>query len=157
MKIKKLTPLFLFIIFLAILACSTQKSLKNVEQVKEEKLPEVDTEYYAMVEKPAVFNNGDIKTFITFIKKSLKYPQAALKKKQQGTTVVQFGIDWNGKLNVFSVLKSSGVKTLDSEVLRCLKSSPVWQPAKNKSQSVGQLFMLQFKFNAKSKSVEIFI
>jgi TonB family protein len=142
---------------LFIIACSTQKPAPVAQEpVKETALPAIDTEYYSMVETPATFNGGDINTFVaTHLKKNTKYPAAALKKRQQGTVVVQFGIDWNGKLNVFSVLKSSGVKTLDDEAVRALKTSPAWQPAKNKTQAVGQLFMLYFKFNAKTKKVEI--
>ncbi len=146
----------LILIVTFIVACSIHKEVTSVNtEPAEAAVSAVDTEYYAMVEKPAVFNNGDIRTFMTYLKKSTKYPASALKKKQQGTAIVQFGIDWNGKLNVFSVLKSSGVKVLDNEAVRALKASPAWSPAKIKTQSVGQLFTLQIKFNAKTKSVEI--
>jgi protein TonB len=116
----------------------------------------VDTEYYPVVETPAAFQKGDVQTFITtYLKKNIKYPPAALKKKQQGTAYVQFGIDCYGNVKVFSVMKSSGSKTLDNEAVRAIKSSPKWSPAKIKDMSVGQLFILQIKFNAVTRKIEI--
>ncbi len=149
--------IFIICLFLFgfLLACNVQKKVVNEPAPAEPVTPAVDTEYYARVEVPAQFNGADINAFYAYLKKNIKYPAAALKKKQQGLTVVQFGVDWNGNVQVFSVLKSSGFKILDDEVVRVLKSSPPWTPAKMKETKVGQLLMVQVKFNARTRSIEI--
>jgi hypothetical protein len=40
-------------------------------------------------------------------------------------------------------------------VVRAIKASPKWTPAKVKEKSVGQLFILQIKFNLKTRRVEV--
>jgi len=141
-------------------SCGVKKitTSENIEQTQLNKntLPaDIDTEYYNTVEKQAIFQNGDIKTFFVYLKKNTKYPLQSLKKGQQGTSVVQFGVDCYGNVNIFSLLKSSGFKLLDNEALRVIKSSPKWTPAKLSGKSVGQLFMTQIKFSAKTRSIEI--
>ena len=147
------------VILLGSSSCGVKKvtNTENIEQTQlKNTLPaDIDTEFYDVVEKPAIFQNGDIKTFFVYLKKNTKYPLQALKKNQQGSIVVQFGIDCYGSIKVFSILKSSGIKLLDNEVLRAIKSSPKWTPAKLTGKSVGQLYMAQIKFSAKTKSVEI--
>jgi len=133
---------------------TTSKKDEN-SSAKTEIVAGVDTEYYSTVEKEAGFQNGNIKTFASYLKKNTKYPAAALKKNQQGTVVIQFGIDCYGSIKVFSTLKSSGFKLLDNEALRAINSSPKWNPAKIKDKSVGQLFILHVKFNLKTRSIEI--
>ena len=149
----------LFAVLPSCLVQNPNKITNIVDTVKESPQAnkvEVDTEYYSMVEKPASFQNGDLVSFCsTFLKKNTKYPIPALKKKQQGTVIIQFGVDCFGSLKIFSVLKSSGVKILDDEALRVLKLSPKWSPAKLGNKLVGQIFMLQIKFNARTRSVEI--
>ncbi len=68
---------------------------------------------------------------------------------------VQFGVNWDGKVEVFSVLKSSGYKLLDEEVVRAIKTSPAWEPAKIQNKRVGQLFMVQVSFNARTRKIDI--
>ncbi|MGC8803037.1 MAG: energy transducer TonB [Bacteroidales bacterium] len=129
---------------------STEK--KSPEQIAE---PTVDTEYYATVETPARFQGNDIHAFLAYLKKNIKYPPAALRKRQQGTVAVQFGVNWDGKVEVFSVLKSSGYKLLDDEVVRVIGSSPVWEPAQNQKKRVGQLFLVQVTFQARTRKIDV--
>jgi len=117
--------------------------------------PAVDTEYYATVETPARFQGNDIIAFLQFLKKNIKYPPAALQKGQQGTVAVQFGVNWDGKVEVFSILKSSGSKLLDNEVVRVINSSPAWEPARQQQKRVGQLFMVQVSFHARTRKIEV--
>jgi TonB family protein len=146
----------IFTIVLLYPSCKVQQPFQTQDTVKIEPAVAVpDTEYYSMVEIPAKFNGGEIKTFITYLTKNIKYPAVALKKRQQGTVAIQFGVDCYGKVHIFSILKSSGVKALDKEASRAISASPVWVPASDKGRPVGQLFLLQIKFNAKTRKVEI--
>ena len=149
------------VVFLFLPACLVQKpnakeSVDTVKKIEQPAKVEVDTEFYSMVEKPALFQNGDFNTFrTTFLKTNIKYPINALKKKQQGTVIVSCGIDCFGSLKVFTILKSSGVKVLDNEAIRVLKLSPKWTPASADKKLVGQMCTFQIKFNAKTRSVEL--
>ncbi|HEY9123968.1 MAG TPA: energy transducer TonB [Bacteroidales bacterium] len=146
----------IFTIVLLYPSCKVQQPVQTQDTVKIEPAVAVpDTEYYAMVETPAKFNGGDIKSFIAYLTKNIKYPAVALKKRQQGTVAIQFGVDCYGKVHVFSVLKSSGVAVLDKEASMAINASPAWTPALDKGRPVGQLFLLQIKFNAKTRKVEI--
>jgi TonB family protein len=128
---------------------------KNITPVDTVVKVKVDTEYYSTVQIPAIFQGGDIQNFISYLKKSIKYPPVALKKRQQGTVVVQFGVNWNGEIEVFSILKKSGFPMLDQEAVRAIKSSPQWEPARMEDTKVGQLFVLQIKFDARTRKIEI--
>lgn len=149
--------LLLTIATLLIPACILKRSTVSSEKIPTEQTaePTVDTEYYATVEAPARFQGSDISAFQAYLKKNIKYPAAALKKRQQGTVAVQFGVNWDGKVEVFSVLKSSGYKLLDEEVVRAIKTSPAWEPAKIQNKRVGQLFMVQVSFNARTRKIDI--
>ena len=152
--------LFSFVVSIYNISCSVNKSATSSNNTDSLALAktltaQVDTEYYSKVEKPALFQNGDVNTFISYLKKNTKYPVAALKKKQQGTAIIQFGIDCYGAVKIFSIMKSSGVKLLDDESKRALNSSPKWTPAKTGNKSVGQLMVLQFKFSAVTRTIQI--
>lgn len=160
---KKNIPI-LFVLFIGIAfytnSCSVKKSTSASSNSDSLALAKnqaalVDTEYYSTVEKTAMFQNGDVNSFISYLKKNTKYPVAALKKKQQGTAFIQFGVDCYGAVKIFSIMKSSGFKLLDDEAKRSIGSSPKWVPAKIGNKSVGQLIVLQVKFNAKTRMVEI--
>ena len=117
--------------------------------------PAVDTEYYAMVEKQAMFQNGDVNKYISYLKRNIRYPVYALRHREQGTVIIQFGVDCYGAVKIFSTMKSSGYKILDNEARRIIASSPKWTPAKSGNKSVGQLLVLQIKFDARTRRVEI--
>lgn len=145
---------FAFFIF----SCSPKTKITTTSvdtTVVKQVLPEVDTEYYAKVEQLAKYPNGDFNAFKLYLKKNIKYPAQALKKLQQGTTAMQFGVDCYGSIKFTYVLKSSGSKLLDNEVIRALKASPKWTPAKIGNKSVGQLFVIQVTFKAKTRSIDI--
>jgi TonB family protein len=159
----KLSGYFLIIIIgiaFYTLSCSVKKSVSKT--INSDSLAQannqaaiVDTEYYSIVEKTAKFQNGDVNTYITYLKKNTKYPIYSLRRRQQGTVIIQFGVDCFGTVKIFSVLKSSGFKVLDDEAKRSIGSSPKWTPAKIGNKSVGQLMVLQVHFNAKTRMVEI--
>jgi TonB family protein len=151
-------PVLVFIGFIAIFSsCKPSKAITEVDSNKPAQQTEalVDTDYYLTVQKMPEFQGGDINTFITYLQKQIKYPQAALNKKKQGLTAIQIGIDCYGKVNVLSILKSSGSKLLDNEAKRAILTSPKWNPAILDKKAVGKLYVLQFKFNATTRKIEI--
>ena len=57
------------------------------------------------------------------IERSWKYPQAALQKKEKGTTTVRFSIDKNGYLSSQDVVSSSGSQLLDEYTLSIIRAA----------------------------------
>lgn len=156
MNIVRCFTIFIVFFLLIVSSCSINKKAAGTNTSDALSLAaNVDTEYYMKVEKPATFQGKDVNAFISYLKTNTKYPVAALKKKQQGLVAIQFGVDCYGNTKFISYLKSSKYKLLDNEAKRAILSSPKWVPAKVGSKSVGQLFILQVKFNAVKKSIEI--
>jgi len=152
----KISVLILFCYIIVFSSCKPAKTIVESEPTKPQPAESlVDTDYYLTVQKMPEFQGGDINTFISFIQKQIKYPQAALKKKKQGLTAIQFGVNCYGQVTVLSVLKSSGSTILDNEAKRAILTSPKWTPAKLDNKAVGKLYVLQFKFNATSRKIEI--
>lgn len=156
MKHFRIVPLIIAT-FIWLPACILTRPGVSTEKEKTEQQAEstIDTEYYATVETPARFQGHDVNAFLAYLKKNIKYPPAALRKRQQGTVAVQFGVNWEGKVEVFSVLKSSGYKLLDDEVVRAIGTSPVWEPAQNQKKRVGQLFLVQVSFQARTRKIDV--
>jgi TonB family protein len=57
------------------------------------------------------------------IEHSWKYPQAALQKKEKGTTTARFSIDKNGALSSQDVVSSSGSRLLDEYTLSVIRAA----------------------------------
>lgn len=153
---KFLNAAFAAIVLANVISCKPKLAVvSTIPTTNQTSVMEVDTEYYATVETPAMFNGGDIKTFDLFIKKNIKYPSTALKKKQQGTAYIQFGVSPFGTINYTYVLKSTGFKILDKEAIRVISSSPKWTPAQNATKYVGQLLVIPVEFKIKSNSSKL--
>ncbi|MBC7826496.1 MAG: energy transducer TonB [Chitinophagaceae bacterium] len=70
-----------------------------------------------------------------YLSKNLKYPEAAVSKEIQGTVIVNFIIDKEGKIEDEFLVKSVEF-TLDDEAIRLIKQSPKWVPAVQKGRKV---------------------
>lgn len=106
-----------------------------------------DTVVHVTAEKNAMFQDGDLKTFRTYVSKNLIYPKEAFfNNDMQGKVYVKFIVDWDGQVKDVSVFKSSGFEALDKEAVRVIKSSPRWTSAKNNNICVPQQFILPVGF-----------
>lgn len=96
-----------------------------------------------IIEKPdqqAEFQGG-MRELSKFLTKNLKYPEKAAKAGVPGKIYVEFIVERDGILSNFNVTKSIGMG-LDEEVIRVLKLSPKWIPAKQKDKNVRSIFRL---------------
>ncbi|HEX3009004.1 MAG TPA: TonB family protein, partial [Bacteroidales bacterium] len=111
------------------------------------KKEEVDEDRtWTIVEEPATFQGGDIVTFQKWVQENLKYP--VVEGSVYGKVYVQFTVSKEGEIEDIRILR--GVDPLlDNEVVRVLKTSPKWQPAKQDGKTVKQLFTIpvEFKLN----------
>ncbi len=67
--------------------------------------------------------------WIEYLIKNLKYPSTAIKKNIQGTVLIKFIVDQNGKVS--DVKAMSGPEELKAESIRAIKESGVWIPGKD--------------------------
>ena len=84
---------------------------------------------------------GDMGAFGKFLQKNLIYPEAALKTNATGKIYVEFIVEKDGSITHIDVLKSVGFGW-DEEMIRFLKLSPKWIPAKDKGKVVRSKYYL---------------
>ncbi len=72
---------------------------------------------------------GGTAAWFKFIKQHLKYPRAAWKANIQGTVVVQFIVNADGKISDIEAL--NGPEKLKQAAIDVIKKSPQWVPIKN--------------------------
>ena len=73
--------------------------------------------------------------WVKFLSENFVYPQKAVRKKIQGTVVVQFIVDKEGKVTDVSVVNPID-PLLDAAAIELIKSSPDWIPAMQNGKKV---------------------
>jgi protein TonB len=70
---------------------------------------------------------GGTKAWSQFLNEHLKYPKKAIRKKIQGTVLLQFIVDKDGSVSDLQAL--TGDPILAEAALAAMKDSPKWKPA----------------------------
>ena len=151
----------LFIIPVATLAVSVFASNTGVSTVKREAvrtanaLPTANmqtqqsaTKAYEVVEVMPKFKGGE-SAMMEFLMMNMKYPQAAVKAKQQGRAIVGFVVRKDGTVSDVHITKSAGHAVLDEEAMRVVKSMPAWEPGKQKGKPVDVKYNVPITFRLK--------
>ncbi len=151
----------LFIIPVATLAVSVFASNTGVSTVKREAvrtanaLPTANmqtqqsaTKAYDVVEVMPKFKGGE-SAMMEFLMMNMKYPQAAVKAKQQGRAIVGFVVRKDGTVSDVHITKSAGHAVLDEEAMRVVKSMPAWEPGKQKGKPVDVKYNVPITFRLK--------
>lgn len=110
------------------------------EDVVEEEAPVIRAE-----QMPKFGKSGGLDEFRTWCFQQIVYPQAAVDNGIQGSVVLSFVIEKDGTLTNIKVLRSRD-RDLDAEAVRVLKSSPKWQPGKNRGKPVRVTYTLPINF-----------
>lgn len=71
---------------------------------------------------------GGTDELIRFLSTHLKYPKNAVKAETQGTVIIEFIVEKDGKVSNAKVVKSVE-ESLDNEALRVVNKMPLWAPA----------------------------
>ena len=100
------------------------------------------------VEVMPEFKGGN-KAMMEFLMMNMKYPESAIKAKQQGKAVVGFVVKKDGTINDVYIAKSTGYDVLDNEAMRVVKSMPAWEPGKQKGKPVDVKFFVPITFSQK--------
>ena len=151
----------LFVIPVATLAVSVFASNTGVSTVTREAvrtanaLPTTNmqtqqsaTKAYEVVEVMPKFKGGE-SAMMEFLMMNMKYPQTAVKAKQQGRAIVGFVVRKDGTVSDVHITKSAGYAVLDEEAMRVVKAMPAWEPGKQKGKPVNVKYNVPITFRLK--------
>lgn len=105
-----------------------------------------EEEIFMAVEQQASFPGG-IQKMYEFLRDNIKYPAVSLNNNSQGTTLLRFVVQKDGRIVNIDVIKSSGDAFLDNEAVRVVSSMPKWTPAKQNGRNVSSWCNLPVKFS----------
>ena len=140
----------LLVIPVATLAVSVFANGTNASEPPKETHPQktTQTKIHDAVEEMPEFNGGQL-AMMEFLMNNMKYPQAAVKAKQQGKAVVGFVIRKDGTVSDVHITKSAGHAVLDEEAIRVVKAMPAWKPGKQKGEPVNVKYSVPITFKLK--------
>ena len=107
-----------------------------------------DKKIFRVVEEMPKFKGGDAK-LMEFLMMNMKYPESAIKAKQQGRAIVGFVVRKDGTVSDVYIEKSTGYDVLDNEAMRVVKSMPAWEPGKQKGKPVNVEYFVPITFSQK--------
>ncbi len=102
---------------------------------------------YTIVSEMPEFPGGT-EEMAKFIQKNIIYPQSAVDKRVSGTCYLRFIVHQDGSISDIEVLKGIPFcPECDQEVVRIIKSMPVWAPGKQNGHPVSVYIQLPIKFS----------
>jgi len=142
MKIKKsvwtIMPMFVMLVCVLIFS-SNANGINWIDQQ--------DEKVYEKVDQMPEFQGGQ-EELISFLVKSIQYPDEAKKKGTQGKVFVNFVVGKDGLITNAKILKAVD-PLLDAEALRVINAMPKWIPGKDKGKEVAVQFTLPISFALK--------
>ena len=140
----------LLVIPVATLAVSVFANGTNASETPKEPHPQktTQTKIHDAVEEMPEFNGGQL-AMMEFLMNNMKYPQAAVKAKQQGKAIVGFVVRKDGTVSDVHITKSAGYAVLDEEAMRVVKAMPEWEPGKQKGKPVNVKYFVPITFRLK--------
>ena len=106
--------------------------------------PETAMSGFNLISQYPMYPNG-IDGVNELLRKNIKYPSKAKRKKIEGEVIIQYSIDVDGSITDIKVIKSVH-KTLDNEVIRVLKLMDLWEPAYQRGKPVIYTLTQSFTF-----------
>ncbi len=107
-----------------------------------------DKKIYKVVEVMPQFKGGNAK-MMEFLMMNMKYPESAIKAKQQGRAVVGFVVGKDGTVSDVYIERSTRYDVLDNEAMRVVKSMPAWEPGKQNGKPVDVKYFVPITFRQK--------
>ena len=122
----------------------TKNATTNSDSESENK-NSADEEVFFIVEDMPTFQGKPVDNFRNYIADNIVYPEEAAKNGIEGKVFVQFKVNSSGKVADARIVR--GVDPLlDAEALRVIKSSPDWEPGKQRGKKVCVMFTFPIKF-----------
>ena len=117
---------------------SGKKMISLEKEDEEEKV-------FITVDDMPTFKGKGIEGFREYTIKNLKYPKKAAEEGISGRIFIQFVVNTKGK--VVDVVVVRGIDpSLDEEALRVVKSSPKWEPGRQRGKPVNVQFTFPIEF-----------
>ena len=88
---------------------------------------------------------GGEEALYAFISNAISYPDQAKRAGIEGTVIVEFVVEPDGKLSNVTARRKVA-PTLDNEAVRVVKMLPAWNPGKQKGKAVRTRFRIPIKF-----------
>ena len=107
--------------------------------------PAGDQEPYDKVEQMPEFPGG-LTAMIKFVMENVRYPKAAMETNKQGTVVVEFIVEKDGKVSHAKAIQSVSDE-IDAEAIRVVNAMPKWTPGKQDGKNVRVRFSMPVTFN----------
>lgn len=108
--------------------------------------------YFDCDQRPQFFGSSDPRHFLReWVYQYLKYPGSALQQGIQGTVMVEFVIEKDGKVTGVRVLKGVSDE-LDAEAVKVVGASPKWKPGKVNGNKVRSSISIPVEFRLEKKS-----
>ena len=106
--------------------------------------------------RPLFSNNADPRYFLKeWVYHYIRYPEAAVRNGIQGTVMVQFIIEKDGKISNVRVVKGVDPE-IDAEAVRVIEASPKWKPGKVGENKVRSSLTLPVEFRLEKRSKSSF-
>jgi protein TonB len=96
-------------------------------------------------EEMPTFQGGDLNVFRNWVQKQIVYPRMAIENNIQGTVTLKFVIERDGSLTNIEEIASID-RSLTEEATRVLKTSPKWEPGKQRNRPVRVFYILPIQF-----------
>jgi hypothetical protein len=107
---------------------------------------EVDSTCYWFPEVSAKFQNGDLNDFCNYFLQNFIIPPLPDSIPIFTKLIFSFCVDSDGMVTNIKIIKSLGYDLLDKELIRFLSNTPKWEPARNSSQKVCQIFIIPINY-----------
>lgn len=115
------------------------------QATRPETASETASETTSVIEVPASFPGGEA-ALLRYIGQHIRYPAIAMENGIQGTVVVQFTIDEEGKASKATIIRSL-IKECDQEAIRVVLSLPPFKPATKNGKPVATRYTLPLRFS----------
>ena len=112
--------------------------------------PDNDDDTVLVAEQMPTFQGGDLNTFRNWVQEGLRYPQGALDAGIQGRVVITFVVGKEGSITDIKILQSPDTR-LSDEVIRRLRESPKWTPARDQGKLVRIKYVIPIDFRLSQK------
>lgn len=112
----------------------------SVEQQRNKKQQQSGEVYTVTEIMPTFRENVNL-----WLSKKVKYPAAAVKKKEEGRVIIKFIISQTGEVQKPQIIRSVS-PSLDKEALRVISSMPKWNPGKQNGKPVAVYYTLPISF-----------
>jgi TonB family protein len=132
----------LSIIFLLLLAVNFSFAQSKAPATSQ---PAKATTVLTKAEQMPSFPGGEEKLY-QFLSENIKYPTEALDKKIEGTVLVTFVVNENGKISDVRMAKRMA-NGMDQEAIRVVKMMPNWVPGMDNGKAVAVQYTLPVKFS----------